>query len=125
MLLLYSWTVVPVQYPCWTPITQFLYAVTNAVVPVIAVVVSICVVCAPENEVKKVGSMLGMAEPANCTFTPLNTPLLLLLALALPVVPTVLEARTPSVAEFGPEVILDERLRSNCPAEARSRLARF
>ncbi len=92
----------------------------KAVVPVMAVVVSICVWCAAAIDVKNVGSRFGIADPANCTFTPLKTPLLLLPdPVPPPVVPTVLDARTPSVAELGPEVILVERLRSNWPADAR------
>ena len=65
-----------------------------------------------------------MAEPANCTFSPLKTPCcppLELLELANPNPPD--PASTPPEADDGPDETLLETLVSNWPALARNRFA--
>src|ERR1035441_158051 len=69
------------------------------------------------------GSRLGMAEPVNCTLSPLRTPLLVLLPPPPPLPPltAVAPARTLREADEGPEEMLAGTLRSNWPGLGRCR----
>src|SRR6266496_1366766 len=97
-----SETLVPVRNPCWMPKLACLNDVTRKLVPVTKELVCGWVWCENCEFTKNVGSRLGIAEPANCTFNPLSTPPV------LPVPPPPVDpsefapASAPSDADDGP-----------------------
>src|SRR5262249_23593487 len=117
-------TLVPVRNPCWTPKLACLNEVTRKLVPWKEGLVGGAVWWLICEWRKKVGSRLGIAEPANWTLRPLRTPPVVPVPPPALVEPSELApARAPSDAEDGPCEMLLFTLRSRAPALARSRLA--
>src|SRR4051812_26126153 len=104
------------------PAFEDLYSVTREFVPTMFVAVWMFVLCTNWPLTKTVGSRLGIADPASCTFRPLNTPPWPLPAprfAPVPPDPSCVLARTPIEADDGPCEMLFDTFRKRAPALAR------